>query len=211
MSPGGYDRRGGRSISARPVSISGAVARPGESEGESRGEEDGGREAPDRVLPELLAPGLRVVFVGSAAGRVSARRGAYYAGPGNRFWPILAETGLTPRLFAPEAFPALLPLGIGLSDVNARQSGADSSLDPAADDPFGLEVRLRAVRPAIVAFNGKRPAAAALGRPSRGLRFGKQAEDWAGAACWVLPSTSGLAVRWWDPAPWRDLAAAARG
>ncbi|MEC9432169.1 MAG: mismatch-specific DNA-glycosylase [Pseudomonadota bacterium] len=161
------------------------------------------------MLPELLAPGLRVVFVGSAAGRVSARRGAYYAGPGNRFWPMLAETGLTPRRFAPEAFRELLALGIGLSDVNPSQSGADAELDPAADEPEALRARLAAAAPRLVAFNGKRPAAAALGIASGRLRFGRQAAPWAGAEIWVLPSTSGLAARWWDPDPWRALAAAA--
>ncbi len=49
------------------------------------------------VLLDLLRPGLRVVFCGTAAGAVSAAKGAYYAGPGNRFWPMLAKTGLTPR------------------------------------------------------------------------------------------------------------------
>src|SRR3546814_13773735 len=49
------------------------------------------------VLPDVLAPGLRLVFCGSAAGRKSAELGAYYAGPGNKFWPTLYEIGLTPR------------------------------------------------------------------------------------------------------------------
>ncbi len=39
------------------------------------------------ILPDVLAPGLALVVCGSAAGTVSARVGAYYAGPGNRFWP----------------------------------------------------------------------------------------------------------------------------
>src|SRR3546814_6083057 len=54
------------------------------------------------VLPDVLAPGLRLVFCGSAAGRKSAELGAYYAGPGNKFWPTLYEIGLTPRHFRPQ-------------------------------------------------------------------------------------------------------------
>ena len=49
------------------------------------------------ILPDRLQAGLRLVLCGTAAGRVSALRGQYYAGPGNLFWPLLAETGLTPR------------------------------------------------------------------------------------------------------------------
>ena len=53
------------------------------------------------VLPDVLAPGLRAVFCGTAAGTKSAIAGAYYAGPGNKFWPTLHAIGLTPRRFAP--------------------------------------------------------------------------------------------------------------
>ena len=48
------------------------------------------------VLPDVLVPGLAVVFCGSAVGAASARRRAYYAGPGNAFWRTLSEVGLTP-------------------------------------------------------------------------------------------------------------------
>ena len=57
------------------------------------------------VLPDVLAPGLRIVFCGTAAGTVSARRGAYYAHPQNRFWPALHAVGLTPRLMRPRTIP----------------------------------------------------------------------------------------------------------
>ena len=63
---------------------------------------------PPDVLPDVLAPGLHVVFCGSAAGAVSARVGAYYAGPGNRSWPTLHRVGLTPRLLAPTEFRIVL-------------------------------------------------------------------------------------------------------
>jgi len=56
------------------------------------------------VLPDVLRPGLRLVICGSAASAVSAARGAYYAGPGNKFWRILAETGLTPHQLEPARF-----------------------------------------------------------------------------------------------------------
>jgi double-stranded uracil-DNA glycosylase len=83
-------------------------------------------------LCDLLRPGLAVVFCGTAAGEVSAARGAYYAGPGNRFWRTLFETGLTPRQLKPEEFtPAY---GIGLTDVAKSVSGSDASIPAHAFD-----------------------------------------------------------------------------
>jgi TDG/mug DNA glycosylase family protein len=66
------------------------------------------RSLPAAVLPDLLVPGQRIVFCGTAAGTISAEKGAYYAGKSNRFWPILAETGLTPLELRPEEV-TLLP------------------------------------------------------------------------------------------------------
>ena len=75
------------------------------------------RSPPMSVLPDLIEPGLTTMFCGSAASSASARVGAYYAGPGNRFWTVLHETGLTPHLFVPAEFQELLSLGIGLTDL----------------------------------------------------------------------------------------------
>ena len=55
------------------------------------------------VIPDLIRPGLRIVFCGTALGAASARAGAYYAGPGNKFWPTLHEVGLTPAGIAVRA------------------------------------------------------------------------------------------------------------
>jgi len=65
------------------------------------------------ILPDLLSPGLRVVSCGTAAGTASATARAYYAGPGNRFWSILHDTGLTPRRLAPHDFRCLPEWGSG--------------------------------------------------------------------------------------------------
>ena len=75
------------------------------------------------ILPDVLEPGLAAVFCGTAASRVSAAVGAYYAGPGNQFWPTLYRTGLTPRLLAPPEFRLLPTFGLGLTDLNQRESG----------------------------------------------------------------------------------------
>ena len=85
-------------------------------------------EVPADVLPDVLEMGLRIVFCGSAAGTASARAGAYYAGPGNKFWDVLHATGLTPRRLAPASFRTLPRYGLGLTDLCKRQSGPDTGI-----------------------------------------------------------------------------------
>jgi double-stranded uracil-DNA glycosylase len=159
------------------------------------------------ILPDVLRPGLRVVFCGTAPGAASARAGAYYAGPGNRFWTTLHEVGLTPVLLAPAEFARLPEFGIGLTDISKTASGSDLEVGRRGFDPARLEAAIAAASPAHLAFNGKNAARGALGRP---VDYGRQPERLGGASVWVLPSTSGAARRYWDIEPWRELAQAAR-
>jgi TDG/mug DNA glycosylase family protein len=147
---------------------------------------------------------LRVILCGSAAGAQSARIGLPYAGPGNKFWRILHETGLTSELLSPLRFRELAAHGIGLTDLCKTASGPDAALPPEADDVSGLREKVEANAPAVLAFVGKRAAKVALGR--RQVSFGRQAERFAGAETWVVPSTSGLASGSWDPGVWHALA-----
>jgi len=158
---------------------------------------------PAPILPDVLAPGLRVVFCGTAPGAASARAGAYYAGPGNRFWPTLHEIGLTPLLLRPTEFARLPEFGIGLTDISKTASGSDQQVGRRGVDPARLAAAIEAASPAHLAFNGKNAARAALGRP---VDYGVQPERIADARVWVLPSTSGAARRFWDLEPWRELA-----
>jgi double-stranded uracil-DNA glycosylase len=155
------------------------------------------------LLPDILEPGLRVVFCGTAAGTASARAGAYYAGPGNGFWETLHATGLTPVRLAPVEFGRLPEHGIGLTDICKVLHGSDEEVGTAEFDVAGLEARIAAAEPANLAFNGKNAARGAL---ERGVDYGLQPERIGGAAVWVLPSTSGAARRYWDIGPWRELA-----
>ncbi len=84
------------------------------------------------VLPDLLKPGLKIVFCGTAAGNVSAARGAYYAHPQNRFWSALHAFGLTPRKLRPEDYAELPQWGLGLTDIAKHVSGMDRELPPGA-------------------------------------------------------------------------------
>jgi TDG/mug DNA glycosylase family protein len=159
----------------------------------------------DGVLPDLLRPGLRVVFCGTAAGTASARAKAYYAGPGNAFWPTLHATGLTPVQLAPAEFGRLPEFGIGLTDLCKILHGSDEEVGTVEFDVDDLQARIAAAEPGFLAFNGKNAARGAL---ERAVEVGPQPEQIGGAAVWVLPSTSGAARRFWDIAPWQELALA---
>jgi TDG/mug DNA glycosylase family protein len=157
------------------------------------------------ILPDVLAPGLRVVFCGTAPGTASARAGAYYAGPGNRFWTTLHEVSLTPVLLRPGEFARLPEFGIGLTDISKTASGSDQEVGRRGDDTERLAAKIAAIAAPHLAFNGKNSAKVALGRP---VVYGVQPERIGDAAVWVLPSTSGAARGFWDIGPWHDLARA---
>ncbi len=159
------------------------------------------------ILPDRLQPGLRLVLCGTAAGRVSALRGHYYAGPGNLFWPLLAETGLTPRRLRPEENHLLPGFGIGLTDLCKTAFGSDAQIPPAAWDHATLFTKMNACQPACLAFTSLTAARLALG--VKALRPGPLPDDprLPGIALWALPSPSGRARSHFDAAPWHDLAA----
>ena len=80
------------------------------------------------VLSDLLKPGLRVVFCGTASGNDSARKGDYYANPSNKFWCVLYKTGFTPRRLQPCEFRQVLEYRIGLTDIAKDFAGPDARL-----------------------------------------------------------------------------------
>lgn len=160
------------------------------------------------VLPDVLQPGLVLVFCGTAAGKRSAAEGAYYAHPGNLFWRALFEAGLTPRLYAPAEFPLLPQLGIGLTDLAKRHSGNDDELPRDAFDVAELVGKITIYAPRLLAFTSKNAARAALGRRVTG--YGLQPERIGDTALFVLPSPSGQARGHWDLGPWQALSARVR-
>jgi TDG/mug DNA glycosylase family protein len=151
----------------------------------------------------VLEPGLRVVFCGSAAGAVAARVGAPYAGPGNRFWWVLHEVGLTPRELAPAEFRTLPRYGIGLTDAAKFTSGPDASLARTDFDAQAVREKVERCAPRILAFVGKRSAQEVLGDAAG---YGRQRARIGTSDVWVVPSTSGAARGAWDLAPWHALA-----
>lgn len=164
---------------------------------------------PPHILPDVLQPGLALVFCGTAAGRRSAAEGAYYAHPGNLFWRALFEARLTPRLFRPAEFAGLPALGIGLTDLAKHHSGNDSELPRDAFDVPGLFARIERYAPRLLAFTSKHGARAALGHAIP--VYGEQPECIATTRVFVLPSPSGQARGHWSIEPWKALARAMRG
>jgi TDG/mug DNA glycosylase family protein len=168
------------------------------------------------VLPDILAPGLRIVFCGTAVSEQSAARGHYYAGRGNEFWRLLFETGLTSALLSPEGDASLPRYGIGMTDL--AKNIAQSHDRGLRYDVSGLAAKLDMHRPTWIAFTSKeggRGAAKALGHPVPGLGIA----PWriASTQVFVLPSPSGANRRTdYDGRPtrlswWQDLADLVRG
>ena len=158
-----------------------------------------------QLVPDLLAPGLDLVFCGTAPSPASFKARAYYANPGNAFWTTLHTVGLTPERFAPQRYRELLALGLGLTDLSKTEYGSDHELSAGAMDADALHAKLRRFRPAAIAFTSKHAATWALG--SKRLAYGRQAELLEGAVAFVLASPSGRARSFWTIEPWREVAA----
>jgi len=58
-------------------------------------------DALNRTVPDLIAPGLDILFCGINPGIWSGATGLHFARPGNRFWKVLHLAGFTPRQFDP--------------------------------------------------------------------------------------------------------------
>lgn len=130
-----------------------------------------------RSLPDILAPGLRVVFVGVNPGRRSAERGHHFAGPGNHFWRLLYDAGLTDRLLRPDQDGDLICYGYGLTNIVGRPSRSEAELE--GDDfrrgAAELRSKLERFRPGLVVLLGKQVYRAYAGLASgAGVAWGLQ-------------------------------------
>src|SRR6059036_1519255 len=105
-----------------------------------------------RRLPDVIAPGLRVLFCGINPGLYSAAIGHHFGRPGNRFWPALHAAGFTPRLLSPYEDGTLTRFALGLTNLVARATAAADELTPAEllDGAVVLEEKVRQFRPRLV-------------------------------------------------------------
>jgi len=160
------------------------------------------------ILPDRLKPGLKLVFCGTAAGRQSALRQAYYAHGQNKFWATLHRVGLTPHLFAPQDYEKLWELGIGLTDIAKHAYGMDHQLPKdalGAEAVAALKARILKAKPRILAFTSLNGGRKVMGARARA---GEQMELLGATRVFILPSPSPLAANHWDIKPWRNLAEA---
>lgn len=155
------------------------------------------------ILPDVLEPHLKVVFCGTAAGAMSAKLGAYYANPTNRFWSTLYKIGLTPYQLQASEFKSVTQYGIGLTDLAKHVSGSDNVLSKADFGATALHEKILKYQPKILAFTSKRGAQEYFGRKS--VDYGLQAEQIGETRLFVLPSPSGAARSYWDETHWFAL------
>jgi len=156
--------------------------------------------ARNRVLDDVLAPGLRVVFCGINPGLYTAWAGHHFARPGNRFWPALHGSGFTPRLLHPSEQRELVALGLGVTNLVARTTARADELTRAELEAGAQELRakLRRYRPRWLAVLGAGAYRTAFERPSAGV--GEQPDLLEGARVWVLPNPSGRNAHYRLPA-----------
>jgi TDG/mug DNA glycosylase family protein len=141
------------------------------------------------AVPDVLAPGLRVVFCGINPGRVSAAAAAHFANPRNDFWRLLHAAGFTPRLLRPEEQFEVLDHGLGLTNAAPRTTKGSADLRSAdfRGSAERLERLARDLLPNWIGFVGKEAYRGTFGeRPVLGVQERRLAET----ALFVLPSTS---------------------
>jgi TDG/mug DNA glycosylase family protein len=151
-----------------------------------------------RTCPDLLGPGLRLLFVGINPSLWTAAVGAHFARPGNRFWPALYAAGLTDHLvspvegMSPQDAESVVAQGIGVTNIVARATARADEL--SRDELEAGAQRLRRLvsrrKPEVVAIAGITAYRMAFDRPR--ATVGRQPGDLAGAQLWVVPNPSGL-------------------
>ncbi|MDH5426641.1 MAG: mismatch-specific DNA-glycosylase [Nitrospirota bacterium] len=154
-------------------------------------------------LPDYLAPGLSILFVGINPGLRSSKVGHHYAGPSNRFWKLLYEAKLVPDRLTCQDDRRLLTFGYGLTNLIARPTSGTRDLTEQ-DFLQGREALLAKItryQPAIVAVLGMSVArvlwdhedlvSSGQDKPKERILPGFQSRSLAGVPVCVLPNPSG--------------------
>jgi TDG/mug DNA glycosylase family protein len=170
--------------------------------------------ARDTTIPDVVAPGLRVVFAGINPGLYSAATGFHFARPGNRFWPALHRSGFTPRQLRPDEQDQLIGLGLGITNIAARATARAAELSPAElrDGARLLTEKIARLRPQWLAVVGVTAYRTAFAAPQ--ALVGPQDAAIGPTRLWVLPNPSGLNASWTTPKlteAYRDLRLHAEG
>lgn len=144
-------------------------------------------------LQDIVAPGLRALFVGINPGLRSAALGHNFAGKGNPFWRLLYAARLIdrPLTFAEER--ELIGYGLGITNLCARpsKSAAELGRDELLRGARALERRVRRWRPRSVVFVGLTIYQLVYGRDAV-AGAGAKPQTFGGAPLFVVPNPSGL-------------------
>jgi TDG/mug DNA glycosylase family protein len=145
-----------------------------------------------RMVPDVIAPGLDVLFCGINPGLYSGATGHHFARPGNRFWPALHGAGFTDRQLHPSEERLLLDAGCGITNLvnRATATAAEVTRDELAAARHELKRKIRRARPRWLAVLGIGAYRTAFGQPR--AHIGEQPERLGPTALWVLPNPSGL-------------------
>ncbi len=144
------------------------------------------------TVPDVIAPGLRVLFCGINPGLYTAAIGHHFGRPGNCFWPVLHDAGFTPHLFSPWDEQVMLPLGLGITNVVARTTATAAELGAEELREGGelLHARVNHFAPRVLAVLGVGAYRSAFGSPK--AQVGPQTDSIGTTQVWVLPNPSGL-------------------
>ena len=148
--------------------------------------------ARDKAVPDVIGPGLAVLFCGINPGLYSGAVGHHFARPGNRFWPALYDGGFTDRILSPFEELRLLESGWGITNLVERATATADELS-AAELRAGalvLERKVKPLGPEWVAVLGLVAYRQAFADPK--AKIGVQERKLASASIWVLPNPSGL-------------------
>jgi double-stranded uracil-DNA glycosylase len=150
-------------------------------------------------VPDVIAPGLRVLFVGINPGLYSGAVGHHFARPGNRFWKTLHGAGFTDRVLSPFEERELLAAGVGLSNLVRRATAVADELEPEELRRGAglLAAKVRRYRPEFVAFLGLTAYRTAFGHARAAV--GPREESLAHSRIWLLPNPSGLNAHYQVP------------
>ena len=149
-------------------------------------------------VPDLVGPGLKLLFVGINPGLWTAATQTHFARPGNRFYPALRLAGIVDREISradgmtDDDRAYLISRGIGNTNLVTRATVRADELS-AAELRAGrlrLEAFVAKHRPAVVAIAGITAYRTAFGRPK--AKLGEQPEAIGDARLWVVPNPSGL-------------------
>lgn len=152
----------------------------------------------DVEVPDLIGPGVKLLFVGINPGLWTAATQTHFASPSNRFYPALERAGIIDRRIdrgvgmTEDDRAYLVRRGIGITNLVARATARASELDAEELRSGGARLRVCVAKwtPQVVAVAGVTAYRTAFGE--RKAALGRQSRSFEGADLWVVPNPSGL-------------------